>query len=43
MRTLVDAHYLFYKWSHTSSYVTNLLYKDKFFYRKIENVNNKKP
>ena len=43
IRTLVGAHYAFCSWSDTSSYVTDLLYKDKFLSDDIENVSNGRP
>ena len=41
--TLVNAHYAFYRWTDTSSYIMNLLYKDKFLCDNIENMSNKRP
>ena len=40
---LVSAHYVFYRRPDTSSYITNLLYKDRFLYDNFENVSNRKP
>ena len=43
IRTLVGAHYAFCRRTDTSSYVANLLYKDKFLCDNIENVSNGRP
>ena len=43
IRTLVDTHYTFCKRLNTSSYVTDLLYKDKFLCNNIEIVSNRRP
>ncbi len=43
IRTLVAAHYAFCRWPDTSSYVADLLYKDKFLCDDIEKVSNGRP
>ena len=43
LQTLVGAYYAFCKWPDISSYVADLLYKNKFLYDNIENVSNKRP
>ncbi len=43
IRTLVGAHYAFCRRPDTSSYVMDLLYKDKFLFEDIENVSNGRP
>ena len=43
IRTLVDTHYALCRRPDTSSYVGDLLYKDKFFCDDIENVSNERP
>ena len=43
IQTLVGAHYTFCKRPDISSYVADLLYKDKFLCDDIENVSNKRP
>ncbi len=43
IRTLVGAHYAFCRRLDTSSYVADLLYKDKFLCDDIENVSNGRP
>ncbi len=40
IRNLVGSHYAFCQRPDTSAYVTDLLYKDKYFYDDIENVGN---
>lgn len=40
---MVDIYYMIYRRLDISSYILNLLYKDTFFYDKIEKVSNKKP
>ena len=40
--TFVDSHYAFYRLSDISSYIADLLYKDKFFCDNIKNINNKR-
>ncbi len=42
IQTLVGAHNAFCRRPDTSSYVADLLYKDKFFCDDFENVNHKK-
>ncbi len=43
IRTLIGAYYAFCRRPDTSSYVADLLYKDKFFCDEIENVSNGRP
>ncbi len=40
IRNLVGSHYAFCRRPDTSTYVTDLLYKDKYLYDNIENVGN---
>ena len=43
IQTLVGAYYAFCRRPDISTYITDLLYIDKFLYDDIENVNNKRP
>lgn len=40
IQILVNAYYAFYRLLKTSSYVVDLLYKDKYLYNDIFNINN---
>ncbi len=40
IRNLVGSHYAFCRQPDTSAYVTDLLYKEKYFCDDIENVGN---
>lgn len=42
IQTLIDVHYAFYRHLDSSSYIIDLLYKDKFFCDNIENVGNER-
>ncbi len=40
IRNLVESHYVFCWQSDTLAYITDLLYKKKYFYNNIENMDN---
>lgn len=40
IQTLVESHYAFRKQSNTSTYIVDLLDKDRYFYDDIENIGN---
>lgn len=42
IQSLAGAHHIFYRRLDISSYVTDVLYKDKFLCDTIENVSNRR-